>query len=155
MKRSVGTRSAVERCMNGHEHGFEGLKVWQDSRLLCREVLPIVMEAQRHHDYALSQQLNRAALSILANIAEGYLRRAEREFAAFVRIASGSNGEVRACLCVAIDREYVSPPVFHALIGRSNEIGRMLQGLLSALQRTANSPRGHTAIDRAKPNTKT
>ena len=127
----------------------------QDSRLLCREVLPIVMEAQRHHDYALSQQLNRAALSTLANIAEGYLRRAEREFAAFVRIASGSNGEVRACLYVASDREYVSQPAFHALIDRSNEIGRMLQGLLSALQRNTTLSMGQRAAGRGKTNAKT
>jgi four helix bundle protein len=126
--------------MAAGERGFEGLKVWQSSRQLCQEVHPIVMAAQRCHDYPLSQQLSAAALSIVANIAEGYLRRTRREFVPFVRIAAGSNGEVRACLYVAADRGYVAPGTVTALLERSNEIGRMLQGLLTALQRPDAGP---------------
>lgn len=71
----------------------------------------------------------------MANIAEGYLRRTRREFIPFVRIAAGSNGEVRACLYAASDRGYVDAEKFPLLLDRSNQIGRMLEGLLRTLQR--------------------
>jgi four helix bundle protein len=116
--------------------GFENLRVWQQARVLCREVQTVCNAARRSGDYDLGQQLNRASLSVMSNIAEGYLRRSRREFVPFVRIAAGSNAEVRSCLYVARDREYVSPEVFHALVKCSNDIGVMLEGLLRSLTRT-------------------
>lgn len=96
--------------------------------------------AGERRDYALSQQMNRAAVSTLANIAEGYLRGRRTEFAQFVRIAAGSNGEVRACLYVFSDRGYLTAAALAPLIDGSNQIGKMLQGLLKSLQRRDISP---------------
>jgi four helix bundle protein len=124
--------------MASERPGFENLDVWQLSRQVCRDVHPIVLDAARRRDYPLSQQLNRAALSIIANIAEGYLRRTQREFSAFLRIAAGSNAEVRALLYAALDREHASDVSIARLLHRSNQIGRMLQGLLGAVQESAN-----------------
>jgi four helix bundle protein len=119
--------------------GFENLKVWQYSRQLCRDVYPVACVCASKRDFPLSQQLNRASLSIVANIAEGYLRRTHRELAPFIRIAAGSNAEVRALLYAAVDRDHLTSAAAAPLLDRSNEIGRMLQGLLASIHRNVES----------------
>jgi four helix bundle protein len=115
--------------------GFEGLLVWQAARRLSSQILPIILMAQEARDWPLGDQLNRAVISTIANIAEGYLRRRRREFMQFVRVAAGSNAEVRACLYVALDRGYLQPAAFDALVEETNAIGRMLEGLQRKLAR--------------------
>jgi four helix bundle protein len=117
--------------------GFEGLLVWQAARRLCSQILSIILTAREARDWPLADQLNRAAISTIANVAEGYLRRRRREFMQFVRVAAGSNAEVRACLYVALDRGYLQPAAFAALVEDTNAIGRMLEGLLRKLEREA------------------
>jgi four helix bundle protein len=109
--------------------GFEHLDVWQLARDLCSSISPVIAAAKAEHDYVLSQQLNAAALSIMSNIAEGYLRRSPREFAYFVRVAAGSNGEVRAILYAAFDRGYLDSTDLEGLTLLSNRIGQLLSGL--------------------------
>ena len=115
------------------DHGFEQLDVWQLARTFCRDLVPVVAKAKDCRDYELSQQLNAASLSIMSNIAEGYLRRSRREFAYFLRVAAGSNGEARTCLYVAADRGYVGAVLAEGLIETSNRIGQMISGLLRRL----------------------
>ena len=115
--------------------GFEKLLVWQAARRLSSQILPIILMAQEARDWPLGDQLNRAVISTIANIAEGYLRRRRREFMQFVRVAAGSNAEVRACLYVALDRGYLQPAAFDALVEETNAIGRMLEGLQRKLAR--------------------
>jgi four helix bundle protein len=115
--------------------GFEGLLVWQAARRLSSQILPIILMAQEARDWPLGDQLNRAVISTIANIAEGYLRRRRREFMQFVRVAAGSNAEVRACLYVALDRGYLQPAAFDTLVEETNAIGRMLEGLQRKLAR--------------------
>jgi len=117
--------------------GFEQLLVWQRARGFCQAVRPLVATAHREHDYTLAQQLNRATLSIMANIAEGYARRSRKEFAQFIRIAAGSNGEARACLYAALDLLHVDSGTFESLAAESNEIGRMLEALWQRLKAQA------------------
>jgi four helix bundle protein len=119
--------------MTTRNGGFEDLIVWQRARVLCREILPVTKVAADRRDYAMAQNLNRAALSIMANIAEGHLRRSPRDFAHFIRIAAGSNGETRACLYAAFDRGYLNEESLKALVSLTNELGRMLEGLRSRL----------------------
>jgi len=109
--------------------GFETLDVWQLARQLSADTLPVAATAVARHDFEMSQQLNAACLSIMSNIAEGYLRRSSKEFAYFVRIAAGSNGEVRASLYAAFDRGYLDESRLGALIGLSNRVGQMLSAL--------------------------
>jgi len=109
--------------------GFEQLDVWQLARQLSADVLPVAAAATARHDFELSQQLNAACLSIMSNIAEGYLRRSSKEYAYFVRIAAGSNGEARASLYAAFDRGYLDESRLAVLVGLSNRVGQMLSGL--------------------------
>lgn len=68
---------------------FEDLQVWQQARLLCNEVFAIIKKSNLHNDYPLRDQLNAASLSAVANIAEGFLRERDKDFAHFLRIAAG------------------------------------------------------------------
>ncbi|HXW10072.1 MAG TPA: four helix bundle protein [Steroidobacteraceae bacterium] len=119
--------SAIAYCMASR---FEDLVVWQRARKMCSEILPILDAAARRRDFRLAQELNECALSVPANIAEGKLRRGNRQFAYFLRIAAGSNGEVRSWLHLAADRSYVSADRAAALIEETNETGKMLESLI-------------------------
>jgi four helix bundle protein len=117
------------------QSGFERLDVWQCARRFSASITSVSVAASDRHDFALSQQLNAATLSIMSNIAEGYMRRAPREFAYFVRVAEGSNAEARSCLYAALDRGYVVQTAFDELLDMSNRIGQMLTGLRRSVQR--------------------
>ena len=84
--------------------GFENLIVWQRARKMCTDILPILDAASANRDYRFLQELNEAASSVAANIAECHLRGTKRQFAYFLQIAAGSNGEVRSWLYLAADR---------------------------------------------------
>jgi four helix bundle protein len=110
--------------------GFENLIAWQRARIVCAGIVPILRAARAAHDFELAKELNSSALSVLANIAEGSLRRKRRQYVYFLRIAAGSNGEARACLYAALDRQYISAEQCTPLIEATNEIGRLIQGLI-------------------------
>jgi four helix bundle protein len=113
---------------------FEDLIVWNAARTLCREIVPLMRRASFSSDFSLRQQLNAAAISTVANIAEGFLRGGRKEFAHHLRIAAGSNGEVRAILYLAKDRRYVTEAEFSRLVESTNAIGRMLHALEKTLR---------------------
>jgi four helix bundle protein len=113
---------------------FEDLVVWRTAKALCREVVPIMRRPPFASDLPLRHQLNAAPISTVANIAEGFLRGTRKEFARYLRIAAGSNGEVRALLYLARDRRYVTEDEFTNLVESTNAIGRMLHALERKLQ---------------------
>jgi four helix bundle protein len=121
-------------------YGFEQLIVWQRARAFCGAVWAVVKAARAARDYELSQELNGASISIMSNIAEGHLRRRRRQFAHFLDISAGSNGESRSCLYLALDRSYVTPVTFEGLCTDSVEIGRMLEALRSSVQQQEDPP---------------
>jgi four helix bundle protein len=116
--------------------GFENLIAWQRARAVCAGILPILRSASANRDFEFARQLNAAALSVVANIAEGRLRGNRRQFRYFLRIAAGSNGETRAYLYVAVDRQYISPEDCRPLIATTNEVGRLVQGLIAQITRS-------------------
>jgi four helix bundle protein len=113
---------------------FEDLRVWQEAKLLSDEVGRLIRRPAIHQDLALRDQLNAAALSVMANIAEGFLRGRHKEFAQFIRIASGSNGEVRSLLHAAHGRGYLSDEERARLLGHTDRIGGMLRRLAQSLE---------------------
>ena len=125
--------------------GFEQLAVWTRARAFCGAILPVLRAARAASDYELAQQLNRSAISIMSNIAEGHLRRGRRQFAHFLGIAAGSNGEARSCLYLALDRLYLTAPEFEALCRQTNEMGRMLEALRAAVLRQVSSGQAPTS----------
>jgi len=113
---------------------FEDLRVWQEAKVLSDEAGRVLKGSALRTDFALGDQLNRAVLSTLANIAEGFIRGGETEFIRFLKIAAGSNGEVRALLYAAEGRGYLPKPESDPLVQRTNVIGRMLRKLMESLR---------------------
>jgi four helix bundle protein len=86
---------------------FEALRVWHDARRLALQIYRITQGDALVVDRPMSDQIRRAAISIMANIAEGYERARPREFLRFLSIAKGSAGEVRCQLYAAEDLGYL------------------------------------------------
>jgi four helix bundle protein len=83
---------------------FEDLKIWRGSRALTNEVYSAMRDCK---DYAFRDQIQRAATSVIYNIAEGFERRTKKDFAHFLDLAKGSAGEVRSMLYLGEDRGYI------------------------------------------------
>lgn len=99
-----------------HYQQFEDIPVWQEARIFINKVYKIIEENKKlRTDYSLADQFKRAAFSILLNIAEGFERGSNKEFANFLNIAKGSAGEVRSVLYILLDNHYMVQPVFDGL----------------------------------------
>jgi four helix bundle protein len=95
---------------------FEEINAWQKARELTRRVYQISGEGQSARDFGLRDQMRRACISIMSNIAEGYERSGTKEFVQFLSVAKGSVGEVRSQLYVALDQKYISQVVLTNLL---------------------------------------
>lgn len=91
---------------------FEDMKVWQDSRSLVNQIYKITSNQNFKTDFGLRDQIQRASVSIMSNIAEGYERDSNKELIRFLMYSKGSAGEVRSLLYVAKDLEYLTEKEF-------------------------------------------
>ena len=112
---------------------FEELLVWQRARVLTRDVYRLVRGSGIAQDYAFRDQIQRAVLSIAANIAEGAERGQPREFSYFLRVAKASAGELRSHLILACDLELCPATAAERLQDELAQIGRMLGALIQRL----------------------
>ena len=108
---------------------FEDLVVYQKARALANEVYALTRHAAFAKDPSLVDQIRRAAVSVLSNVAEGFERGSNTEFIQFLYIAKGSCGEVRAQLAIALDQGYLSKPEH----GKTSDLCRLVSGMLSGL----------------------
>lgn len=108
---------------------FEDLIAWQKARALTSEIYRISRQSDFLRDYGLSGQIQRAAVSIMSNIAEGFERGGLGEFHQFLSTAKASCAEVRSQLYVALDIGYIDEATFHAIRQKAEEVGRILGGL--------------------------
>src|SRR6266478_7364132 len=86
---------------------FEDFEIWKDARALTREIYQLTRDSKFSKDFALRDQIRRAAVSIMSNIAEGFERGGNQEFVQFLYVAKASCGEVRSQLYVAVDQGYI------------------------------------------------
>jgi four helix bundle protein len=91
---------------------FEDLQVWQDSRAFVKSIYELTSLQNFSKDFGLKDQIQRASVSIMNNITEGYERDNNKEFIKFLGYAKGSAGEVRSMLYVALDLNYISNDQF-------------------------------------------
>ena len=112
---------------------FEDLEAWKKARELTRSVYAITSAGRFERDFGLRDQLRRASVSIMSNIAEGFERGGDREFRQFLSHAKGSAAEVRAQMYVAIDAGLVSQTQFEQVHGLADETGRLIGGLMRYL----------------------
>ena len=115
---------------------FEEINAWQRARELTRQIYRVSSEGRFARDFALRDQVRRACISIMSNIAEGYERSGTKEFIQFLSVAKGSVGEVRSQLYIALDQNYISDSAFEQISAETTEIARMLSGLMNYLRKT-------------------
>ena len=113
---------------------FEDLRVWQAAKQQSDRVAILLRRPEFRNDLPLSDQINRAALSVTFNIAEGFLRRLDKETAQFLRYSFASNGELKAGYYVADGRQYLTPAETAELIALNESIARMLRRWQSTLK---------------------
>jgi four helix bundle protein len=115
---------------------FEELDVWKNARSLGKEIYIATAKNGFQKDFGLRDQLRRATVSIVSNIAEGFERSGNPEFVRFLYIAKGSAGEVRAQLYLALDLGYVDAARFQVLNESVVKVSRQLSALIKYLERT-------------------
>lgn len=116
---------------------FEELEVWQEARTLASEVYRATERGGFGRDFGMRDQIRRAAVSVMSNIAEGFERRSDRDFARFLRFAQGSAGEMRSVLYVAHDVGHLDEQSFEELKQRSEQVSRRIARLAAYLRKSA------------------
>jgi four helix bundle protein len=124
--------------MSGVER-FEDLIAWPKARMLARSIYEISQSGRFAKDFGLCGQIQRAAVSIMSNIAEGYERDRTNDYHNFLTIAKASCAEVRSQLYVALDIGYINQAQFDALMRQAEEVGRIIAGLRSSINRYRNT----------------
>lgn len=110
---------------------FEDLKIWQESRSLANTIYDCMLNCR---DFAFRDQIQRAAVSVMNNISEGFERRTKKDFAHFLDVSKGSAGEVRSMLYLAEDRQYMLPSATQELRTRYSQLSSSIGALASKLR---------------------
>jgi len=113
---------------------FEDLLAWQKGMEVVKQVYLISRQGELGRDFALRDQLRRAAISIPTNIAEGFERASRKEYLSFLNYAKGSTGEVRSLLNVAAELGYLKPSKYEALRQAVLELSRYLSNQIKSLK---------------------
>jgi four helix bundle protein len=116
---------------------FEDLLVWQKSMEIVKQIYLISTDSNLCKDFALRDQLRRAALSIPPNIAEGFERYSKKEYLNFLNFAKGSAGELRSLLLVASEIGYLDPIKHNELRNSILEISRYLSNHIKSLRKSS------------------
>ncbi|HST04213.1 MAG TPA: four helix bundle protein [Chloroflexia bacterium] len=117
---------------------FEDMEVWKNARELSKAIYAVTSRREFAFDAALRDQMRRAAVSIVSNIAEGFERGSDKELKQFLIISKGSAGEIRAQLYVALDASYLPTDEFEELRKRTTDLSRMLAGFIRYLNQSNN-----------------
>jgi four helix bundle protein len=113
---------------------FEDNVAWQRARQLTREIYACTRAGPFARDFGLTNQIQRASVSVMSNIAEGYERGGDKEFIQFLSNSKGSCGEVRSHLYVALDQRDILPPAFDGLYAAADEVGKLVNGFMKYLR---------------------
>lgn len=109
---------------------FEDIIAWQKAKILTLEIYQIFKFSK---DYSFKDQIQRASVSIMNNISEGFERKSNKEFIHFLHIAKGSCGEVRSMLSLSKDLKYINDDEYARLSSLALEISKMLFGFIKTL----------------------
>ena len=118
---------------------FEDVQSWQEGRKLCKMIYEISRRGQFSKDFGLRDQIQRAAVSIISNIAEGFDSKSNIEFHRFLIYARRSISEVKSQLYVAVDAKYISQQEFDLIYGQADKVGKLTNGFLRFLSQNKKS----------------
>jgi four helix bundle protein len=113
---------------------FEDIEVWQKARILVGNIYQVTRQGSFSKDYGLKEQIQRAAVSIMSNIAEGFERKSNKEFSQFLFVAKASAGEVRSLLYVANDIGYIDGDIFSDLKSSASLLSRQISAFIKYLR---------------------
>jgi four helix bundle protein len=114
---------------------FEDLIAWQKARQLAAAIYRATSVGGFAKDFGLRDQIQRAAVSVVSNIAEGFERGSRSEFHQFLVVSKASAAEVRSQLYIALDVGYLDQPNFDALMNQACEVSKIIGGLRSSVQK--------------------
>lgn len=112
---------------------FEEILSWQKAKDLAVEIYQIKFKTNYGIDVGFKDQIQRAAISIMSNIAEGFERGTNKEFIRYLYIAKGSAGEVRSLLHIAKDLNYIDETLYCKLLEQVIEISKLISGFIKSL----------------------
>ncbi len=112
---------------------FEDIESWQQGRELVKIIYDIFRD---NKDFAFTNQINRASLSIITNIAEGFDRGTNKEFIQYLIFARGSVSEVKSLIYIAYDLKYINENDFKGILERCNTISKMINGFIKYLKQS-------------------
>ena len=115
---------------------FKDLHIYQIGRELARAIYDLTKKPPLARDYSLVDQMRRASVWVLSNIAEGFERDNNKEFITFLYIAKASCGELRAQLDIALDQAYIDSKSAKELSDRCKQLGAMMNRLILYLKRS-------------------
>ena len=113
---------------------FEELECWQEARKLANLVYDITGDGEFMKDFRFSGQIQAAAVSVMANISEGFVRRSGKEFVQFLFIAMASAAEVQSHLYIALDLKYITPEQFKEIYDQAQKTSMIISGLIKYLR---------------------
>ncbi len=115
---------------------FEDLEIWKMARELTKLIYFITNNEKLSKDFGLKEQIRRASVSIMSNIAEGFERGGNQEFIQFLYIAKGSCAEVRCQLYILLDEGYISKDQFEKISAMTKKISIMLSNFIKYLKKS-------------------
>ncbi len=115
---------------------FEDIDAWKDARILVKAIYEVTGEGRFARDFGLRDQIRRAAISTISNIAEGFERGSNKEFIRFLYIAKGSAGEVRSQLYAAADLGYLEKQRADEMMELMQTVSRRIAGFIKYLKST-------------------
>jgi four helix bundle protein len=134
LKLTLGEESMAKKI-----NRFEDFIAWQKARKLTSAIYKVTSEGAFARDFGLKDQIRRAAVSSMSNLAEGFERGRPAEFHQFLSVAKGSCAELRTQLYVSLDAGYLSFPTFESLMAQATEVGQILGGLRLSVERRRDS----------------
>jgi four helix bundle protein len=118
---------------------FEDLECWREARKLVNMVYEAIRESKTfQNDYRLKDQSIGAAISVMGNIPEGFVRRSNKEFIQFLFISVSSAAELQSHMYVAVDQHYVNKETFDKIYLQADKTGKMISGLITYLRENEN-----------------
>ena len=123
----------------GRIERFEDIQAWQKARVLTRKIYEVTGQGNFAKDFALRDEIRRAAISIMLNIAEGFARRSNKEFKQFLYIGHGSAAEVQSALYIALDQAYLDESNFKEFYDETEQASKMIAGFIRYLGNSTKS----------------
>jgi four helix bundle protein len=115
---------------------FSDIESWKEARILVREVYKLSANSRLSKDFGLKDQIQRASVSIMSNIAEGFDSGSTKPFINYLNHAYGSSSEVQSLLFIAKDIGYISEEEFEQLTDRVEKVRKLIGGFIKYLKST-------------------